>query len=77
MVEAYRWSPLKSAERGHTKEGQFVYAILMHLKIENLDRNSYILGDLLQHIISWSVYHPTDNLSNLSVVHLSDPTRMT
>ena len=77
MVEAYRWSPLKSAERGHTKEGRFVYVILMHLKIENLDRNSYILGDLLQHIISWSVYHPTDNLSNLSVVHLSDPTRMT
>jgi len=65
VVEAYRWSPLKSAERGHTKEGQFVYAILMHLKIENLDRNSYILGDLLQHTISWSIYHPTDYLFNL------------
>ena len=65
MVEAYRWSPLKSAERGHTKEGQFVYAILMHLKIENLDRNSYILGDLLQHTISWSIYHLTDYLFNL------------
>ena len=38
VVEAYRWSPLKSAERGHPKEGWFVYVMLMHLKIENLDR---------------------------------------
>ena len=65
MVEAYRWSPLKSAGRGHTKEGRFVYVILMHLKIENLDRNSYISGDLSQHIISWSIYLSTDNLFNL------------
>ena len=56
---------IEVSRKGHTKEGQFVYAILMHLKIENLDRNSYILGDLLQHIISWSIYHPTDNLFNL------------
>ena len=53
VVEAYRWSPLKSAERGHTKEGRFVYVILMHLKIENLNKNSYISGDLSQHITSW------------------------
>ena len=25
-------------KRGDTEEGQFVYMILMHLKIENLDR---------------------------------------
>ena len=27
-----------SRKGGHTKEGWFVYMILMHLKIENLDR---------------------------------------
>ena len=68
---------IEVSRKGHTKEGQFVYAILMHLKIENLDRNSYIPGDLLQHIISWSIYHSTDNLFNLKCGHLFDPTGMT
>ena len=37
-----RWSPLKSAERGHTEEGRL---IILHLKIKAKIESSYAPGD--------------------------------
>ena len=36
--------PRSQQKRSDTEEGQFVYMILMHLKIENLDRKLMSIG---------------------------------